>query len=187
MSYDNEKGHHPAHVQDDVSEDAIPKLDRETAQVIQAEEDAHLGVKAVEAAEKVYGRYSKWFLFIGCVLASSPASLSRTPGLSPTRLVFYRIGLASYIYSLDSTTTLNYLAFAASAFDKHSLISTIQVAQSVISESSIVSLPPPSRFIYCFVQSLAESPSSPSLPMSRPVQRPTLSSVRTVNPYAEAS
>ena len=31
-------------------------------------EEAHIGVKAVEAAEKVYGRYSKWFLFIGCVL-----------------------------------------------------------------------------------------------------------------------
>ena len=50
-----------------------------------------------------------------------------------------RIGLASYSYSLDGTTTNNYLAFAASAFDKHSLISTIQVAQSVISESSIFS------------------------------------------------
>ncbi|KAI0742084.1 drug:h+ antiporter [Daedaleopsis nitida] len=90
-----------------IPEDATPKLDKETEEELQAEEDAHLGVKAVEAAEKVYGRYSKWFLFIG-------------------------IGLASYIYSLDGQTTYNYLPFATSAYDKHSLISTIQVAQSVI-------------------------------------------------------
>ena len=49
-----------------------------------------------------------------------------------------RIGLASYIYSLDGQTTYNYLPFATSAYDRHSLISTIQVAQSVISQS-----PPP--------------------------------------------
>ena len=54
---------------------------------------------------------------------------------------FLRIALASYIYSLDGQTTYNYLAFATSAFDKHSLISTIQVAQSVISQSIIASLP----------------------------------------------
>jgi hypothetical protein len=29
-----------------------------------AELDAHMGVKKVEAAEKVYGKYSKWALFI---------------------------------------------------------------------------------------------------------------------------
>ena len=28
------------------------------------EVDAHMGVKKVEAAEKVYGKYSKWALFI---------------------------------------------------------------------------------------------------------------------------
>ena len=60
-----------------------------------------------------------------------------------------RIGLASYIYSLDGTTTYNYLAFATSSFDKHSLISTIQVAQSVISKPSIVSLPPHSTLTRC--------------------------------------
>ena len=53
---------------------------------------------------------------------------------------FLRIALASYIYSLDGQTTYNYLAFATSAFDKHSLISTIQVAQSVISQLIIASL-----------------------------------------------
>ncbi|KAF8198595.1 drug:h+ antiporter [Pholiota molesta] len=68
---------------------------------------AHLGVKTVEATHKVYGKYSKWFLFIG-------------------------LGLAAYIYSLDGTTTYSYLAFATSSFGDHSLISTIQVAQSII-------------------------------------------------------
>ncbi|KAJ3494015.1 hypothetical protein NLJ89_g10896 [Agrocybe chaxingu] len=64
--------------------------------------DSHLGVLTVEATHKVYGKYSK------C------------------------LGLAAYIYSLDGTTTHNYLAFAASFFGNHSLISTIQVAQAVI-------------------------------------------------------
>ena len=45
-------------------------LDTKTAQEVEEEQDAHLGVKTVEAAEKVYGRYSKWFLFIGYVDAS---------------------------------------------------------------------------------------------------------------------
>ncbi|KAI0828482.1 drug:h+ antiporter [Trametes gibbosa] len=99
MSYDHEKQPLP--------EDAIPSIDPDLARKIQEEEDAHVGVKTVEAAERVYGRYSKWFLFSG-------------------------IGLASYIYSLDEQTTYSYLAFATSSFDKHGLISTIQVAQSVI-------------------------------------------------------
>ena len=46
-------------------EDVI--LDAKTAQEIEEEQDAHLGVKTVEAAEKVYGRYSKWWLFAGYV------------------------------------------------------------------------------------------------------------------------
>ncbi|KAF9269901.1 drug:h+ antiporter [Marasmius fiardii PR-910] len=65
------------------------------------------GIKTVEATHKVYGKYSKWFLFVG-------------------------LGLASYIYSLESQTTYSYLAFATSAFNDHSLIATIQVAQAVI-------------------------------------------------------
>ncbi|KAG7449141.1 drug:h+ antiporter [Guyanagaster necrorhizus] len=68
---------------------------------------AHTGVEAVKATHKVYGKYSRWCLFIG-------------------------IGLASYIYSLDSQTTYSYLAFAASALKDHSLISTIQTAQAII-------------------------------------------------------
>ncbi len=67
-SYTNEKISSPEGIiNDGLLEDAIPKLDEKTLAELQAEQDAHLGVKAVEAAEKVYGRYSKWFLFIGCV------------------------------------------------------------------------------------------------------------------------
>ncbi|KAM5541824.1 hypothetical protein V8D89_004553 [Ganoderma adspersum] len=106
MSDTNEKAGLDA-IHNGLPEDVIPRLDEQSFKELQAEQDAHIGVKAVEAAEKVYGRYSKWFLFIG-------------------------IGLASYVYSLDGTTTNNYLAFATSAFDKHSLISTITVAQSII-------------------------------------------------------
>ncbi|EAU93687.1 ferrichrome-type siderophore transporter [Coprinopsis cinerea okayama7 len=68
---------------------------------------AHVGVRNIEATHKVFGKYSKWCLFIS-------------------------LGLAAYIYSLDGTTTYNYLAFAASYLGGHSLISTIQVAQAII-------------------------------------------------------
>ena len=54
----------------DLPEDAIPKLDKGYVQEVEAEQDAHVGVKAVEAAEKVYGKYSKWFLFVGYVSGS---------------------------------------------------------------------------------------------------------------------
>ena len=147
MSYTNEKTGLDA-IHSGLPEDAIPRLDEQTSKELQAKEEAHIGVKAVEAAEKVYGRYSKWFLFIGCVLlpSSSPSTGRQSPKarfLTSTRPPDRRIGLASYVYSLDGTTTNNYLAFAASAFDKHSLISTIQVAQSIISERQKFSLFPP--------------------------------------------
>ncbi|KAG1814292.1 MFS general substrate transporter [Suillus subaureus] len=74
---------------------------------VAAEQDAHAGVKKVEAAQRVYGRYSRWCLFVG-------------------------IGLASYIYSLDASTTYAYLTFATSYFGEHSLISSITVVQSLI-------------------------------------------------------
>ncbi|KAG1723279.1 major facilitator superfamily domain-containing protein [Suillus lakei] len=82
-------------------------VDSEVRSVLAAEEDAHAGVKKVEAAQRVYGRYSRWCLFIG-------------------------LGLASYIYSLDASTTYAYLTFATSFFGEHSLISSITVAQSLI-------------------------------------------------------
>lgn len=37
--------------------------------LVAAEQDAHAGVKKVEAAQRVYGRYSRWCLFVGCVLS----------------------------------------------------------------------------------------------------------------------
>ncbi|KAG1809750.1 major facilitator superfamily domain-containing protein [Suillus plorans] len=75
--------------------------------VLIAEQEAHAGVIKVEAAQRVYGRYSRWCLFIG-------------------------LGLASYIYSLDASTTYAYLTFATSYFGEHSFISSITVAQSLI-------------------------------------------------------
>lgn len=42
-------------------------IDPRTEQEVEEEKDAHVGVKTVEAAEKVYGRYSKWLLYLGCV------------------------------------------------------------------------------------------------------------------------
>jgi hypothetical protein len=48
----------------------------------------------------------------------------------------HSLALASYIYSLDGSTTYTYLAFATSTFEEHSLISSVQVAQSVIRECS---------------------------------------------------
>ncbi|KAG2131593.1 major facilitator superfamily domain-containing protein [Suillus bovinus] len=75
--------------------------------VLAPEQDAHAGVRKVEAAQRVYGRYSRWCLFVG-------------------------LGLASYIYSLDASTTYAYLTFATSYFGEHSLISSITVAQSLI-------------------------------------------------------
>lgn len=47
--------------------DTVLYLDSRTAAQIQAEEDAHIGVKTSQAAYKIYGKYSKWSLFAGCV------------------------------------------------------------------------------------------------------------------------
>ncbi|KAJ7097775.1 drug:h+ antiporter [Mycena belliarum] len=56
---------------------------------------------------RVYGKRSKWILF-------------------------FSLGLAAYIYSLDGTTTYTYLAYATSEFGGHSLLGPIQVAQGII-------------------------------------------------------
>ncbi|GLB36915.1 putative major facilitator superfamily protein [Lyophyllum shimeji] len=87
-----------------------PEVDKKAADELASLDDdlpTHLGVRTVEATHKVYGKYSKWALFIS-------------------------LGLAAYIYSLDGTTTYTYLSYAASEFDDHSLISPIQVAQGII-------------------------------------------------------
>ena len=109
---------------------------------IEAEQDAHAGVQAVEAAELVFGRYSQWSLFVGYVSFSAVLRCGCQGGSAATERAYLscrraRIGLASYVYSLDNQTTSNYLAFATSYFGAHSLISSIQVAQSIIGELSL--------------------------------------------------
>ena len=106
-----------------------PVLDPRTHEEIQREIDAHVGVARVEAAEKVYGKYSKWDLF-----SSSVFDYLFDWGVCHTNLAHIkRLALACYIYSLDGCTTSSYLTFAASALNDHSLISSVQVAQSIIS------------------------------------------------------
>ena len=87
-------------------------LDARTASELAREADAHAGVRRVEAAARVYGRYSRWVLFGS-------------------------LGLASYIYSLDASTSSSYLSFAASEFGEHALISSLVVAQSMIGMSML--------------------------------------------------
>ncbi|KAH9912103.1 MFS general substrate transporter [Epithele typhae] len=81
------------------------RLSLDIARELQAEQDAHAGVQAAEAAEQ-----------LGLMRAGFACS----------------IALASYVYSLDNQTTSNYLPFATSFFGAHSFISSIQVAQSII-------------------------------------------------------
>lgn len=48
----------------------VTSLAPEVVEEIEAEEDAHAGVRAVEAAKHVFGRTSRWSLFTGCVSLS---------------------------------------------------------------------------------------------------------------------
>ncbi|KAI9315575.1 major facilitator superfamily domain-containing protein [Dichotomocladium elegans] len=73
-----------------------------------SEENGELaGVAKVEAAQKVWGKRGYIYLLLGLVLAS-------------------------YIYSLDGTTTWQYLAYASSSVLEHSLSGTVQTAGSII-------------------------------------------------------
>ncbi|RXW16248.1 hypothetical protein EST38_g9606 [Candolleomyces aberdarensis] len=92
-----------------MSDEKSPVRDIESSHSSRTSDEdlAHEGVRTVEATHKVFGKYSKWALFIS-------------------------LGLAAYIYSLDGTTTYSYLSFATSSFGGHTLISTIQTAQSII-------------------------------------------------------
>lgn len=51
-------------------------LDARTQAELLREADAHVGVKKVEAATRVYGPYSKWILFISCVASLCLTSLA---------------------------------------------------------------------------------------------------------------
>ncbi|GAA5964033.1 hypothetical protein JCM3765_007847 [Sporobolomyces pararoseus] len=65
------------------------------------------GVRKVENAQRVWGRNSRIALFVG-------------------------VALASYIYSLEGTTTYQYMAYATSSFSAHSLLGAIGTAQAII-------------------------------------------------------
>ncbi|TYJ53742.1 hypothetical protein B9479_005650 [Cryptococcus floricola] len=73
----------------------------------QGDEEVLTGVSKVEAAAAVWGPKSQWFLFIG-------------------------IALSAYIYSLDGTTTWQYLAYATSYVLEHSVSGTITTANAII-------------------------------------------------------
>ncbi|GAA5884753.1 hypothetical protein JCM3774_005805 [Rhodotorula dairenensis] len=83
---------------------------------VQTSKDAHppaytvepqTGVRKVEIVNRVWGRNSKIALAVG-------------------------IALASYIYSLDGTTTYQYQAYATSSFAQHSLLGAIATAQAIV-------------------------------------------------------
>jgi MFS family permease len=78
-----------------------------THSVVSADDSAHIGVQRVEATHRVFGKYSRWLLFIS-------------------------LGLAAYVYSLDGTTTYYYLQFATSELNGHSLLTTVAVVQAMI-------------------------------------------------------
>ncbi|GAA5868058.1 hypothetical protein JCM8547_000791 [Rhodosporidiobolus lusitaniae] len=65
------------------------------------------GVLKIESAQRVWGKNSRIALFVG-------------------------IALASYIYSLDGTTTWQYQALATSSFSLHSLLGAIGTAQAIV-------------------------------------------------------
>ncbi|KAJ1300115.1 hypothetical protein OPQ81_002595 [Rhizoctonia solani] len=65
------------------------------------------GVARVEALHRHLNRTWKWILYVS-------------------------IGALSYVYSLDTDTTPNYLPLATSEFGKHSLIGTIRTADGII-------------------------------------------------------
>ena len=60
------------------------------------------------------------------------------------------LGLSAYIYSLDGVTTWSYLAFATSTFGNHSLIASIQTAQSIIGKSETILFPATSHRHWAF-------------------------------------
>ena len=54
-------------------------------------------------------------------------------GKAPIWLFYVSIGLISYAYSLSSNTVSNFFSFATSAFGKHSILGTVEVAIYVLS------------------------------------------------------
>ncbi|CAE6430610.1 unnamed protein product [Rhizoctonia solani] len=97
---------------DDNSEDkpvaSSPVPGPQTVRVNLGEEyEQNPGVARVEALHRYLNRTWKWILYIS-------------------------IGALSYVYSLDTDTTPNYLPLATSEFGKHSFIGTIGTADGII-------------------------------------------------------
>jgi hypothetical protein len=88
---------------------------------------ASMGVKTVEAAQRVQSPLTRRALYIGCVLR-----LACMFGLAVTEHCC-SLGLAAYMHSLDAITTSSFPAFAASSFHAHSVLGAIQVTQAVVS------------------------------------------------------
>jgi Sugar (and other) transporter len=61
-------------------------------------------------------------------------------GLS-TWWLYASIGAVAFVYSLDQNVTGNYLPIATSAYDRHSILGTINTAESIISELFVRPLP----------------------------------------------
>ncbi|KAG8807360.1 hypothetical protein FRC17_004496, partial [Serendipita sp. 399] len=87
-------------------EKPIHNVDNDNEQII-VENREELGAGIAQASAKVWGKYSRWVLYIS-------------------------LGLAAYVYSLDLQTTYFYLQFATSSFSTHSLLASIEVAAQVI-------------------------------------------------------
>ncbi|KAG8752254.1 hypothetical protein FRC14_007194 [Serendipita sp. 396] len=83
-----------------------PESPHETDQVV-IENREELGTGIAQASAKVWGKYSRWILYIS-------------------------LGLAAYVYSLDLQTTYFYTQFATSSFSTHSLLASIEVAAQII-------------------------------------------------------
>jgi len=70
-----------------------------------------IGVSRIEALHRVFGSGK---------------------GKAPIWLFYVSIGLISYAYSLSSSTVSNFFSFATSAFGKHSILGTVEVAIYVL-------------------------------------------------------
>lgn len=95
-----------------VSADGQPHLARVSSRADEgplAEQD--VGVTRIEALYRVFGSGK---------------------GKAPIWLFYVSIGLISFAYSLSSNTVSNFFSFATSAFGKHSILGTVDVAIYVL-------------------------------------------------------
>ena len=136
-----------------------PHLARVTSH---AEEDTvveqDIGVTRIEALYRVFGSGK---------------------GQASIWLFYASIGLISYAYSLSSSTVSNFFSFATSAFGKHSILGTIEVAIYVLGAVGTCASPPGAVSIFGFFGNRADARlfpdsqpnhSSPNCPTPLPVQ-----------------